>query len=67
LISEMEIEGSHYLATPDQSRFIYKLFEMSSVPHYALIGTDGNIIEKGSHLKPSLSTTKTKILNLIND
>jgi hypothetical protein len=67
LISEMEIEGNHYLATPDQSRFIYKLFEMGSVPHYALIGTDGNIIEKGNHLRPSLSTTKTKILNLIND
>lgn len=67
LISEMEIEGSHYLATPAQSRFVYELFEMSGVPHYILIDENGNVVENGNHLRPSLSSTKSKILNLLNE
>lgn len=67
IISEMEIEGSHYLATPAQSRFVYEFFEMSGVPYYILIDENGNIVEKGNHLRPRLSSTKSKILNLLNE
>lgn len=65
LISELGIMGSHYLATPDQSRFIYQLFEMNGVPQYILIDTHGNIVEKGIQLRPSESLIKTKIENLL--
>lgn len=65
LISELEIEGSHYLATPDQSRFIYELFEMSGVPQYILFDQQGNIVDKGSRLRPGESLIKTKIENLL--
>jgi hypothetical protein len=65
LISELGIEGSHYLATPDQSRFIYELFEMNGVPNYVLIDKKGSIVEKGNQLRPSESLIKNKIENLL--
>ncbi|WP_163718767.1 TlpA family protein disulfide reductase [Mangrovibacterium lignilyticum] len=65
LISELNIEGSHYLATPDQSRFVYKLFEMNGVPQYILIDSNGNIVDKGIQLRPSESLIKTKIEELL--
>jgi len=66
LISELNIDGSHYLATPDQSRFVYKLFEMNGVPQYILIDSNGNIVDKGIQLRPSESLIKTKIEKLLN-
>ena len=66
LISELNIDGSHYLATPDQSRFVYKLFEMSGVPQYILIDSDGNIVDKGVQLRPSESLIQIKIEELLN-
>jgi thiol-disulfide isomerase/thioredoxin len=65
IISELDISGSHYLATPDQSRFLYQLFEMNGVPQYILLDTKGNMIEKGIHLRPSESLIKTKIDKLL--
>lgn len=65
LISEIGIEGSNYLATDEQSRFIYQLFEMDGVPQYILIDTHGNIVDKGFQLRPSESLIKTKIENLL--
>lgn len=65
LISELNIEGSHYLATPDQSRFLYQLFEMNGVPEYILIDEKGNILEKGGQLRPSQGMIKTKIQDLL--
>lgn len=67
LISELKIEGSHYLATSDQSRFIYQMFEMAGVPQYVLIDTKGNVIEKGIQLRPSESLIKTKIDKLLKE
>jgi thiol-disulfide isomerase/thioredoxin len=67
LISEMGIEGRHYFASPDQSRFVYKLFEMTGVPQYVLIDKKGNIIDKGFQLRPSENQVKTKILNLLTN
>lgn len=65
IISELNISGSHYLATPDQSRFLYQLFEMNGVPQYVLLDTKGNVIEKGIQLRPSESLIKTKIDKLL--
>lgn len=65
LISELNIEGSHYLATPDQSRFVYELFKMNGVPQYILIDAKGNIVEKGLQLQPSGGLIKTKIEELL--
>jgi thiol-disulfide isomerase/thioredoxin len=65
LISELKIKGSHYLATPDQSRFVYKLFEMSGVPQYVLIDENGNIEKKGYQLRPSEGVIKAEIENLL--
>lgn len=67
MISEIGIEGSHYLATAEQSRFLYKLFEMNGVPQYVLVDKKGNIIEKGIQLRPSESLVRTKILNLLKE
>jgi len=67
LVSELKIEGSHYLATSDQSRFIYQMFEMAGVPQYVLIDTKGNVIEKGIQLRPSESLIKTKIDKLLKE
>ena len=66
LISELNIAGSHYLATPNQSRFVYQLFEMNGVPQYILIDSNGNIVDKGIQLRPSESLIKTKIEKLLN-
>ncbi len=65
IISELNIEGSHYLATPDQSKFAYQLFEMNGVPQYILIDRKGNIVEKGLQLRPSESLIKTRIGELL--
>jgi len=65
IISELDISGSHYFATPDQSRFLYQLFEMNGVPQYVLLDTKGNVIEKGIQLRPSESLIKTKIDKLL--
>ncbi len=65
IISELNISGSHYLATPDQSSLLYQLFEMNGVPQYVLLDTKGNVIEKGIQLRPSESLIKVKIDKLL--
>jgi len=67
LISEMNLGGSHYFASSDQSRFVCKLFEMNGVPEYVLIDQKGNIDEKGFHLRPSNGSIGNKIENLLKE
>ncbi len=67
IINEMGKGGSHYFATPDQSRFINKLFEMNGVPQYALIDQKGNLVYKGIDLRPSNNRIEFEILKLLKE
>lgn len=66
-INEMGKGGNHYFASPDQSRFITKLFEMNGVPQYVLIDQKGNLIKKGFDLRPSNNFIEYEILKLLKE
>lgn len=43
---ELEIEGEHYLLSPQLISEANQLFQITGIPHYVIIGKDGSIIEK---------------------
>lgn len=43
---ELEIEGEHYLLSPQLISEANQLFQLTGIPHYVIIGKDGTIIEK---------------------
>ncbi len=43
---ELEIEGEHYLLSPQLIGEANSLFQITGIPHYVIIGKDGSIIQK---------------------
>jgi thiol-disulfide isomerase/thioredoxin len=63
-IADLDIEGQHYLLTDDQYALFSDFFNISGVPHYALIDKIGAIIEKETY-KPSDKELIKKIDKLL--
>lgn len=64
-LAELQLEGQHYFLTKEQSADIRQAFSIEAIPHYFLVNKKGVIIEKGSHLRPSI--VKEKIIELLNE
>lgn len=64
-LSQLEIGGQHYLLNTEQSNTLYKAFDIQGIPFYILLNKNGQIVEKGSHLRPDV--TKEKIEVLLNE
>lgn len=63
-LNKLELGGQHYLLDRKQSNDIRNSFEIKGIPFYILINKDGSIVEKGSHLRPSVASQKIeKLLN----
>lgn len=63
-LANLQIGGQHYFLTSEQSNDLRAAFEVHGIPYYFLIGRDGTIVEKGSHLRPG--NMKYKILDMLN-
>lgn len=61
VLSKYKMGGQHYFLNSDQSEEFISLFNINGVPHYMLFGKSGEIIEQGSHLRPSDNITIQKI------
>ena len=67
LLSEFKLEGSQqYLLNNEQSQSLQNVMEFSGFPYHILIDKNGQIIEKGNSLRPSMQATEGKIIELIN-
>nr|WP_319569602.1 TlpA disulfide reductase family protein [uncultured Draconibacterium sp.] len=64
-LSQMQLDGQHYYCNKEQSRNIWKAFEINGIPHYMLINKKGHIIEAGSYLRPMNPQTISKIKTLL--
>lgn len=64
ILSKYQLGGQHYLLTQKQSRSLRKALEIEGIPFYMLIDREGDISEKGSHLRPKV--VKAKIEKLLN-
>lgn len=62
-LSELQIDGQHYLLSDEQSKEIRNLFEIRGIPFYILYDKNGKMIDKGNHLRPKIA--KGKIEELI--
>ncbi len=62
-IAEFQIGGQHYYLTKKQSDEIKKAFEIQGIPYYLLVDKDGEIVDKGHHLKPY--NMRSQILKLL--
>jgi len=65
-LSIHELGGQHYLLNKDQSSDLRNTFGISGIPFYVLIDKLGNIVDKGSHLRPSNEVAIDKIENLLS-
>jgi len=57
-LSKFQLEGYQYYFNKEQSEEIRGMFEIHGIPFYVLIDDKGNIIEKGSHLRPDYAREK---------
>ncbi len=64
LLGKHQLGGQHYLFNENQKEDWKKAFEISGIPYYFLIDTNGTIVENGSYLKPNVA--KEKIEKLLN-
>lgn len=55
-----EIKGEHYRVSPDEWNVLSAQFNISGIPHYALVGSDGEIINP--HLPLGMSNEALKAL-----
>jgi len=58
--------GQHYLLNKEQGKFFRNTMNVQGIPCYFLIDKKGQIIEQGSHLRPSDKQTEIKINELLN-
>jgi len=63
-LDQFKLGGQHYFMTKDQSKDMRDIYEIRGIPYYILIGKNGEVIEKGSHLRPNL--VKEQIEKLLN-
>jgi thiol-disulfide isomerase/thioredoxin len=52
-LAELDLKGQFYFLSKKQSNLLREKFSISGIPHYLLIDKTGNIIDSGSHLRPS--------------
>lgn len=64
-LTEYQLKGSHYYFNKKQSDEIRKALEINGIPFYLIIDENGNIIDKGSHLRPSYEKTRDKLTALL--
>ncbi len=64
-LAEYQLKGSHYYFNKKQSDEIRKIFEINGIPFYLIIDKEGNIIDKGSHFRPSVKKTRDKLTSLL--
>ena len=57
--------GQHYFLNSEQSKYFRNAMNVQGIPCYFLIDKEGNIIEQGSHLRPSDKQTEIKINELL--
>jgi len=63
-LAELKLGGEQYFLNKKQSKDFRNTFKVYGIPHYFLIDKKGEIIEKGSNLRPNLVTEKiNKLLN----
>ncbi len=53
ILAELDLKGQFYFLSKKQSNLLREKFSISGIPHYLLIDKTGNIIDSGSHLRPS--------------
>ncbi len=62
-LAKLKLGGQQYYLNKKQSADFRHTFEVEGVPFYILIDKEGNIIEKGTQLRPD--EAKDKILKLL--
>ncbi len=67
LLSQMQLDGKHYLCDEEQSKSITRAFEINGIPDYTLINKSGHIVESGSYLRPGSPETIIKIEKLLHE
>lgn len=60
VFDKYEPGGQYYLLSNQQSAEIRKRYGIKSFPFYVLIDKNGNVKEKGCHLKPLIARDKIK-------
>jgi thiol-disulfide isomerase/thioredoxin len=66
VIDKYGLEGQHYFLDKEQSSDLSELLNVKGIPFYVIFDKDGNIENKGNHLRPS-SGAKEKILALLEE
>lgn len=61
-ISEFKVDGKHYFLDKDESKPLFKQFDLQGFPTYTIINKKGEIVNSGFEFRPSEAIT-TKILN----
>ena len=64
-IDKLHIGGQHYFLPKNQSIDFAKFYAINGVPNYMLIDKQGNIVDRGGHLRPGQA--KEKIEELLKD
>lgn len=60
-LSQLQLAGSHYFCSPEQSGGIRKGLGIEGIPFYVLINKQGQITESGGYLRPGELETQKKI------
>lgn len=64
--AEHQLKGSHYFFNKRQSDEIRKALNLNGIPFYLIIDKNGNIIDKGSHIRPGFKKTRDKLYELLD-
>ncbi len=64
IIKEKQLTGTHILLNKNQNRKLTMLFQITGIPHYVLIGKQGEIINNAP--RPSSKEIIKKLNNLLN-
>ncbi len=61
-LAELQIGGQHYFFNKEQSDVFRDLYDVDGIPHYFLFDKEGELIEKGSQLRPNTMMEKFEVL-----
>lgn len=63
-LDKLQLGGQHYFLTNQQSRDLFKMFDMPGIPYYILVDKEGTIKEQGNHLRPDMMYSKFQNMEL---